>query len=440
MELLIIEAGRRSVGFVRFHKKAGAFFFQGAELRSIEGHDTFSSFLRESAVAETGGNKIIVSLDAKNIFFREVHLPITDRRKQREVLPLELKGETAIEVEKLIFDSLPLSDGQVMAIWAVEADLVERIDALCQAGLEPQVVGSSLFHWHHLIPESDGDSIIALSDGFSLAVYRERKPVLFRSLEDGNFLEDIARTLVLLEAGKGIRVERVLLHGTAASSPLAGHSSEVSFAPLPVTGRLAEAFSAGSSAVEHAGAWALAEDSLRGEPVNFRHGKIAYTAGRDRLKRKLRLTAILVAVFLLLLLAETGLRYYFVSSDLSSLDKSIHQIYREVFPTRTKAVDEVAELKSEIRNLGGVAASQEILLALDGVAKAKNDEISAIFEAEVDSGQVRLKGEARSFDAVNNFKSRLAPMFVTSQMDEVKSRPDGKVTFSFRGELKEGTK
>ena len=440
MELMIIEAGRSSVAFVRFQKKARAFFFQGAELRRIEGQEAFSSLVRDDAAVETGGNKIFVSLDAKNIFFRELHLPITDRRKQREVFPLELKGETAIEVEKLIFDALPLEDGRVMAIWAVEADLEVKIAALCEAGLEPQVVGSSLFHWHHLIPEPAGDSIIALSDGFSLAVYRERKPLLFRSLEDGNFQEEIARTLVLLEAGKGIRVERVFLHGSAASCPLAGHSSQVSFAPLPVAGRLAEAFPDGSSAIEYAGAWALAEESLRGEPVNFRQGKIAYTAGRDRLKRKLRLTAILAAAFLILLLVETGLRYYFVSRDLSSLDASIHQIYREVFPTRTKAVDEVAELKSEIRNLGGVAASQEILSALDGVAKAKNDDITAIFEAEVDSGQVRLKGEARSFDAVNSFKTRLAPLFVTSQMDEVKSRPDGKVTFSFRGELKELTK
>jgi general secretion pathway protein L len=74
------------------------------------------------------------------------------------------------------------------------------------------------------------------------------------------------------------------------------------------------------------------------------------------------------------------------------------------------------------------------------VAKAKNDEITAIYEAEIDSGQMKLKGDARSFNAASNFKSRLAPLFATSQMDEVKSRPDGSVSFSFRGTLKEGTK
>lgn len=440
MELLIIEAGRSSVGLVRFLKRGGAVLFQGAKRNSLDADSSLSSFLRDLAGEDAGNSKTFLSLDAEQIYSRELHLPIADRRKQREVLPLELKGETALEVEKLIFDALPLEAGTVMAIWAVEADLREKIASLREAGLEPQVVGSSLFHWQQLIPESVGDAAVALSDGVSLAVYRERRPLFFRSLMDGNFQEEIIRTLALLEAGKGIRVERVLLHGSAATFSEQGPAGSIAFAPLPVSGALAEAFPSDNLAVEHAGAWALAMASLKGEPVNFRHGALAYTAGRERLKKKLLLTAILAAVFLVLLLMETGLRYYFVRSDLSSLDASIRQIYREVFPTRTKAVDEVAEVKSEIRNLGGVTASQEILHALDGVAKAKTDDILAIYEAEIDSGQVLLKGDARSFNAANGFKSRLEPLFAAAKMDEVKSRPDGSVTFTFRGTLKEGEK
>jgi general secretion pathway protein L len=440
MELLIIEAGRRSVGLVRFLKKGGAVFFQGAKRKSLDEDTSLSAFLQDVAEEEAGDSKVLLSLDAEQIFSRELHLPIPDRRKQREVLPLELKGETALDVDKLIFDALPLGDGKVMAIWTEEADLSEKIATLREAGLEPQVAGSSLFHWQQLIPESLGDTAVALSDGFSLAVFCQRKPLLYRSLGDGDFFEEISRTLMLLEAGKGILVERVLLHGYAATSAQDRQAGRIVFAPLPVTGALAAAFPSDSMAVENAGAWALATDSLKGEPINFRQGKLAYTAGRDRLKKKLLLTAILVAVFLVLLLAETGLRYYFVRTDLSSLDASIHQIYREVFPKRTKAVDEVAEVKSEIRNLGGATASQEILQALNGVAKAKTDDILAIYEAEIDSGQILLKGDARSFNSANNFKSRLDPLFASAKMDEVKSRPDGSVTFTFRGTLKEGEK
>jgi general secretion pathway protein L len=440
MELLIIEAGRHSVGFVRFEKKGGALFFQGAEHRRQEDQGSFPLLLRDVAEAGSEESKIFLSLDAENIFFRELQLPIADRRKQREVLPLELKGETAIEVEKLVFDSLPLAEGRIMAIWATRDDIEEKIVAMREAGLEPQIVGSSLFHWQHLLPDTAVDGAVALSDGSSLAVYSQGKPVLFRSLDNGNFQEEITRTLVLLEAGKGIRVENVLLHGPAASSRTEGRSSNISFTPLPVTGSLAAAFASGSLAVEFAGAWALAVASLGNEPVNFRHGKLVYTAARERFKKKLRLTAILSVIFLLLLMGETGLRYYFVKRDLNSVNKSINQIYREVFPNRVKAVDELSELKSEIRSLGGTSASQDILQTLTLIAKAKNDEVAGVYEAEFDGDQVRLKGDAKSFQAVNDFKSRLAPYFTSAEMAEVKSKADGTAAFSFQGTLKEGTK
>ena len=189
MELLIIQAGRDSVGFVRFEKKGGALFFQGAEHRRQEDQGSFPLLLRDVAEAGSEESKIFLSLDAENIFFRELQLPIADRRKQREVLPLELKGETAIEVEKLVFDSLPLDEGRIMAIWAPRDDIEAKIASMREAGLEPQIVGSSLFHWQHLLPDTAVDGAVALSDGSSLAVYSQGKPVLFRSLDNGNFQE-----------------------------------------------------------------------------------------------------------------------------------------------------------------------------------------------------------------------------------------------------------
>ncbi|HOP39808.1 MAG TPA: type II secretion system protein GspL [Geobacteraceae bacterium] len=436
MELLIIDAGRQTVSFVRFQKKGGSFFFQGAERRSLEDQDTFESVVRAFGDRITEETRTFLSLDEENIFCRELVLSISDRRKQRAVLPLELKGETAVAVEKLVFDALSLDQGKVLAIWTSEADIESRIASLREAGLEPEIVGLAVFHWHLLVPET-GDEAIALSDGRSLAVYSGKKPVLFRCLDNGNFQEDIVRTLVLLEVGKGLSVERVLLHGAAALTSHAGRVDDVSFAPLSISGKLAAAFPSESMALEYAGAWALAEASLVHEPVNFRHGKHAYTAARELLKRKLRLTAILSALFLLLLLGETGLRYYLVKKDLTSLNKSISQIYREVFPNRTKAVDEVSELKSEIRRLGGFSSTQEILQTLNGIANAKSGEVSGVYEADIDGDQVRLKGDAKSFQAANEFKSRLAPLFTTAEMDEIKSKADGSVAFSFRGTLKE---
>jgi general secretion pathway protein L len=444
MDILIVEAGKRSIGFARFQKRSGALVFRGADCRPHESPESFAHVLAELAATVDPEDKVLLSLDPETLFLRELELPIPDRRKQREVLPLELKGEIALDTEGLVFDAIPGPEGKVTAVWAVEAALEAKIQELKDAGLEPQIVGSSLFAWDLLIPATFAEGAVALCDGRSLAVYSDGKPELFRSLDGASAADEITRTLALLEVGKGVRVERVFLHGAAvkngSSFSARGQTSTVSFAPLPVSGSLASSFPGESTALDHAGAWALATASLRGEPLNFRHGRLAYTAGRDLMKRKLRLTAILAGLFLALLVSETGLRYYFVKRDLSSVNTSIGKIYREVFPSRKKAVDEVSELKSEIRRLGGGAVGQETLPVMSGIASVKGDAVSTVYELEIGDGQVTLKGDARSFQAANDFKSRLSALFSSSSLSEVKSRPDGSVSFSFRGTLREGAK
>jgi len=54
----------------------------------------------------------------------------------------------------------------------------------------------------------------------------------------------------------------------------------------------------------------------------------------------------------------------------------------------------------------------------------------------VDGPEVRLKGEARNFQGANGFKGRAAGLFDAAEVSEIKSRPDGTVTFSFSGKVK----
>jgi general secretion pathway protein L len=50
---------------------------------------------------------------------------------------------------------------------------------------------------------------------------------------------------------------------------------------------------------------------------------------------------------------------------------------------------------------------------------------------------LRVRGDARSIQAVNDFRTRGAAVFAGAEVGEIKSRPDGSVTFSFRGTMKE---
>ena len=84
---------------------------------------------------------------------REIELPITDRRKVREVLPLEMKGETAVDTDELVFDVLSLEGGKFLAIWAKREKIAEHIRMMTEQGMEPEIVTASLFHWQTLLPD-----------------------------------------------------------------------------------------------------------------------------------------------------------------------------------------------------------------------------------------------------------------------------------------------
>jgi general secretion pathway protein L len=442
MDIMIMEWRTHSLKISRFLASGGGLVFQRAETYQLEGAGEASLFQGESGPSHSQGGTVVLSLDPAAVFTREVALPITDRNKLRELLPLELKGETAIDSGELVFDALPLAGGKVLALWTEQKGLSSRIMLLSGIGLEPRIAGCSMIHWHHLLPGPAG-GFTAISDGRSLAVYRDGAPLLFRVIAGDDSLSGMADTLKILEYSAGSGVEKLYLHGEAAGWSLPDVQERIGNSActiLPVTDGLAAAFPDEGAALEHAGAWALANAVRTGDPVNFRHGSLAYTADRDRLKKKLRLTAILAGLLLAMLLGETCLRYYLVARDISSLNASIGRIYRDVFPARKKAVDEVAELKAEIRRMGGGVASADVLRVLNEIALAKGGDVTGIYEADIESGQVRLKGDARSFQAASEFKTRMAPLFGSAEMGEVKSKPDGSVSFSFTGVSREGGK
>jgi general secretion pathway protein L len=443
MNYLIVHLSADEAIFARFRKKGRALYFLEASRHPLDEEHSLATLLAGVAANGTAEDKIILALPPAHFFMREVDVSFTDRRKVRELLPLEMKGETAVDSEELIFDALPLEGGKFLAIWGKRTVVAEYIRIMADAGMEPEIVTAALFYWHILLPKQEDSVPIALTDGEALAVYHNGLAVFFRPLSGGNSIAEVAQTLAALEIGKGIKVERVLLHGNAARQAADSFpcdaQGELSFTTLPVSGELAATFPADqTAALDLAGTFALARACSSPEPVNLRRGALAYTAGGEKARKKLRLAMFLAAAIIVLLFAEVGLRYYLVTKDLASLNNSITAIYREVFPARKKAVDEVAELRSELKRLGSAGAEYPLISVLKTLAELKGDDVTGIFEAEIEGGQLRLKGDARSVQGANDFKTRAAAVFSGAELGEIKSRPDGSVVFSFKATLKGG--
>lgn len=439
MNIQVIQLTGDELVVARFRKERGALrFLDGARERLDPAAELATQLNAMLPANWAADGRVILAIPPGRFFSRELTLPMTDRKKIREILPLELKGETALESDQLLYDAVTLADGLTLAVWCRQEPLAEMIASLARQGAEPEIVTASLFAWDRLLP-SGSQETVAIADGDGCAVYRDGQPVFFRAFGPGAAADQLQRTLAAVEVGKEIRIDRVLLHGRASldQSGTAGAKA----APLPLHPALAAAFGDDEQAARDlAGAYAIAQAVAFGEPINFRSGPLAYTRGREQLRRKLRLTGLLAAAIILLLFGELGVRFYLVKQDLASLDASIRTVYREVFPNRKKPVDEVAELRAEIKRLTGSGASGSVLALLKGMALAKGEDVTAIYELEVDNDQVRGKGDARTAQGASAFKGKMAGVLSGVEVSEIKSRPDGTVGFSFRGTTREATK
>jgi general secretion pathway protein L len=381
---------------------------------------------------ECQADRIVLALPPSLLSIRELEFPVTDRKRCREILPLELKGELASDVDEPVYEALPLANNKTAAIWSKQNPLAEEIKSFSAKGFDPEVITSSMFSWNELLPEIC-ERAVAVTDGESVAVYLDRQPLFFRTLPK-SCENSLAATIAAVELAKGVSIEKIFTLGETLPSRLPGTI------PLPHSPALAAAFPGDAAAARDlAPQYAMARELAFGEPVNLRRGALAFTRTRDKLRKKLRTTYALAAALAILVFAESGVRYFIAQRELYSLNTSISSIYKEVFPTRSKPVDEVSELKAEIKKLGSTG-SEGILAVLKKLADAKGDDPREIYEVDFDGNQVTGRGYDRSSQGVNDFKAKALLQFGNFEVSEIKSRPDGSVSFAFSGVLKGGGK
>lgn len=438
MNYLIVQLMDDAVVFARFQRRRGATTFLDGGRADREPAKPFGELLAETLPAATEPEKVILAISPRLVSLRELDLHLADRRKAREVLPVELKGETVVESNDLVFDALTLADGRTLALWCRRETIAGLIRDLAAVGREPEVVTAVPFQWHRLVPAADRGLTVAVTDGEALAVFAEGSLAFCRALSADDPAKDASRTLAALELGREVRIDRILVLGSSDLARSVAVPAGCTVVPAAAEGELGEVFSDNEAARDLASAFAVLEAVTVGSAVNFRSGSLAYTAGQVLLRRRLRLSFALAVAVVLLLFAETGVRYFLVHRDVTSLNASIGTIYHQVFPNRKKAVDEVDELRSEIKLLSTGGSGSEVLATLNRIAGIKEEGIS-LYEADIDKDQVQLRGDARSIETVNGFRDKAATFFKDAEVAEIKSKPDGGVSFLFRGTAKEVT-
>jgi general secretion pathway protein L len=178
---------------------------------------------------------------------------------------------------------------------------------------------------------------------------------------------------------------------------------------------------------------AIALAYCSGEIFNLRNGPLAWTGKRSHLLKQFRIPLVLAMLILLLLPAEAGLRWFLLSRDIRSINTSVATIYKGIFPTRKKAVDETAEVRAEIRHLTNGTARSELLPFLHLLAQAKDEQIFGFSEVEYDGERFRLKGNAKNNEAVTALGNRLSATGWAVEQPELTARPDTTTLFVLKG-------
>jgi general secretion pathway protein L len=437
MEYLIINIAEQQVMAARFDISGSTAAVGGAASFLLDDETNLAAVVAKIAEGSSGSPRVVVCLPPSLFAQRVVELPLTDLRKVREILPAHLQGEIALPAEEAVFDALAAADGTYLALWAKRSEIAQAIDVFREAGCEPQIVSSAPFAWPFL-PGVQPDC--ALCDGAALAVIAEGRLAFVRALDGADPHRQLRATLSALELAGTHMPQRLFVFGEQAQSLAGMGDLPLQVEPLLLPDDLVPIFRTEDTFQQLAGLYAVARACHAGALPDFRRGDLAWTTGDARLRRKLILTAILLALTVVLLFVSKGLQYRSARTDIASLNVSISSIYREIFPTRTKAVDELSEVKGEIKKLTGSENSSSVLDVLRQLAEAKGTAINGLFEAELDGRTLRVKGDARSAQSVNDFKAALSGLMATVEVGEIKSRPDGTVGFSLSGTLKEGAK
>lgn len=148
-------------------------------------------------------------------------------------------------------------------------------------------------------------------------------------------------------------------------------------------------------------------------PINLRQDEIAYTGDIEKFREKLRSTALLLLVLVMILGLNTSLSMIDENNTNNFLMTEIERAYRSVFPEDRKIIDIERQFAGNIKRLEekkNALIGLPVLDILRTIAERKDNGIT-LNEFTADSDKIVIKGIAGSFENVDSLKSALSTVF-----------------------------
>jgi type II secretory pathway component PulL len=175
-----------------------------------------------------------------------------------------------------------------------------------------------------------------------------------------------------------------------------------------------------------------AKQELMSPSINMRQGDLAYTGDVDRFRKSLRFSSVLVLILAILCGVYFSLQFLSAKKEHEALEKQINSIYRGVFPEDKKIISAERQFKGNMNSLKKRQASLggiPVLDILQDIAIQEHKDIT-LHEFGSDGKNIRIKGNAISFENVESLKNSLSALFRNVKVADSTATADNKIDFT----------
>jgi hypothetical protein len=343
----------------------------------------------------------VLSLPPAWTFLRRVSLPVADLPRAKKMHIADLEGNLPIEDDEILSDVLPSPPGEKGTFLAIAArrpgveKVVDHVSLLC--AVHSRKSGFTGLVW------SDRNDLVALRlSGGALAAARQFPVSITETPEE---LESGIRDL-LREDAQGNTPQTSIVFGDLASSL-------ATVVPHPDPFELPGAEGDASPL-----AYGAALSPFCGKETGGFSLRTSAEAETERARRqsRIRIAAVAAAVAILAASGSLGIARWAGAKKVSRVRAEIRKEFSEAVPG-VKVVQETAQIQGKIRSLSrqgkelGVDVPETTsLLGLVSGALPKDGTVT-VRELSIDSGRLKIAGDAGSATVVETFRTALVNAF-----------------------------
>lgn len=433
--------------------------------RDLEGLRKVLSHIAEQA--DLSQIDCLVSIPVSRASYRVVRVPFADRKKIRQMLPLELEPSLPFSVDEAVicFQSFTRNGRtSVLAASALKEDIQPIIDTLGEFSIEPSIITLAGVATATQLAEGDPDRTIALLEGnesgYGLFLLANGTIAAVRPIRSPAVAKDslpwisgeIRRTLnlfrmILPDLGP---VEKLVISSNRHSdSFLTDLSKALSLETFPIFFEEESSALNGLLGSNHQSPDALL---LSFKPVQAQRGLILYKGtyplrkfihkNRTHLIRVSAMTSFLIVV----LFAHLWVGIHRMETDIRHLDREMANLLTSTFPDVKRVVDPIHQMKGKVKALqdqSGLGSWNPSNLKMIDILNDISRRIPPSIDIEVgqfvaSASMLQLSGTTNTFQSVNELKDHLGSLSFADTITIISANMDnksGKVRFKLSIQL-----